>query len=155
MFKIRKDVSAGISGVLALLTLAAMTALAVVLPFILQSIIDIFDDVMPTYGQTLIFVYSVLIPAFVADISLIRLLLLVRKHEAFSDGAVARVRGISWCCFAETIIIISETIIFNIYFVRTALVVSFVAAFLGVVLRVVKNLLEEVTAIKSENDFTI
>ena len=34
-------------------------------------------------------------------------------------------------------------------------VLAFVVGFLGLVLRVVKNVIEEATALKTENDFTI
>ena len=41
------------------------------------------------------------------------------------------------------------------WYYLVALVLAFTAALLGLCLRVVKNVIEEATAIKSENDLTV
>jgi hypothetical protein len=41
------------------------------------------------------------------------------------------------------------------WYFRLALAVGFVAVFVGLCLRVVKNVIEEATLIKSENDLTV
>ena len=101
--------------------------------------------------------YLALLPVVVADILLIRLLGNVRRAEIFTPSAVSKLRGISWCCFAECLILLGGGVSFYKLFIlpRAFLVIAFIAAFLGIVLRVVKNVIEEAVAIKSENDYTI
>ena len=41
------------------------------------------------------------------------------------------------------------------FFLTSAFAVTFAAFFMGIILRVVKNVIEQATVIKSENDFTI
>ena len=93
-----------------------------------------------------------LVPVAVADVFLVRLLLLVKGGQVFTSRAVGYLRTISWCCFLECALFIAEGLFLKIG-VSTAL--FFCAGFLGLVLRVVKNVIEEATAIKAENDFTI
>ena len=95
--------------------------------------------------------YLLLVPVAVANGFLVKLLLLVRRHLVFTDGAVACLRTISWCCFVEAgLFVVNGVLFFGI-----DLVLAFVAGFLGLVLRVVKNVIEEAVALKAENDFTI
>ena len=95
--------------------------------------------------------YLLLIPVGVANGFLVKLLLLVRKHLVFTDGAVSCLRVISWCCFIEAVLCLLTTKVF----VLAHFAAAFVAGFLGLVLRVVKNVIEEAVALKAENDFTI
>ena len=95
--------------------------------------------------------FLLLIPVAVADGFLVKLLLLVRRHLVFTDGAVSCLRTISWCCFIEAFLCLLSTRVFF----PAHLAAAFVAGFLGLVLRVVKNVIEEAVALKAENDFTI
>ena len=95
--------------------------------------------------------FLLLIPVGVANGFLVKLLLLVRKHLVFTDGAVSCLRVISWCCFIEAVLCLLTTKVF----VLAHFAAAFVAGFLGLVLRVVKNVIEEAVALKAENDFTI
>ena len=95
--------------------------------------------------------YLLLVPVAVANGFLVKLLLLVRRHLVFTDKAVSCLRTISWCCFIEAgLFVVNGVLFFGI-----DLVLAFVAGFLGLVLRVVKNVIEEAVALKAENDFTI
>ena len=95
--------------------------------------------------------YLLLVPVAVANGFLVKLLLLVRRRQVFTDGAVSCLRTISWCCFIEAgLFVVTGVLFFGI-----DLVLAFVAGFLGLVLRVVKNVIEEAVALKAENDFTI
>ena len=95
--------------------------------------------------------YLLLVPVAVANGFLVKLLLLVRRHLVFTDKAVSCLRTISWCCFIEAVLCLLTTKIF----VLAHFAAAFVAGFLGLVLRVVKNVIEEAVALKAENDFTI
>lgn len=95
--------------------------------------------------------YLLLVPVAVADGFLVKLLLLVRQRQVFTDQAVSCLRTISWCCFIEAGLFVAT----GVLFFGIDLVLAFVAGFLGLVLRVVKNVIEEAVALKAENDFTI
>ena len=94
--------------------------------------------------------YLLLVPVAVANGFLVKLLLLVRRRQVFTDQAVSCLRTISWCCFIEAGLLLVGVACF---FMMPVL--AFVVGFLGLVLRVVKNVIEEATALKTENDFTI
>ena len=56
----------------------------------------------------------------------------------------------SWCCFLLCLLFGILGIFFLLSFA-----VAFIAVFLGLCLRVVKNVIEEATQIKDENDLTV
>ena len=94
--------------------------------------------------------FLLLVPVGVADGFLVKLLLLVRQHLVFTDRAVSCLRTISWCCFIEAgLLLVGVTCFFMMP------VLAFVVGFLGLVLRVVKNVIEEAVVLKNENDVTI
>ena len=95
--------------------------------------------------------YLLLVPVAVANGFLVKLLLLVRRRQVFTDGAVSCLRTISWCCFIEAALCLLTIKVVPLVHLGAA----FGAGFLGLVLRVVKNVIEEATALKAENDFTI
>ena len=156
MPKIKKDISASLSLILAYLALAAIGAAAAVIPFYNKIPHDKFFIGEFDVGFIII-CYLALLPVATADVLLIKLLGNVRRSEIFTASAVARLRGISWCCFAECLILVGGSMVLRHIFLRpyAFLVLAFAAAFLGIVLRVVKNVIEEAVAIKCENDFTI
>ena len=94
--------------------------------------------------------YLILFFALLAALTLIRLLLLVRVGSVFTAKAVSCIRGVSWCACAIALVFLGMT-----WYYLVALVLAFTAALLGLCLRVVKNVIEEATAIKSENDLTV
>ena len=89
--------------------------------------------------------------AVLAAVLALDYLLLVRRRQVFTDGAVSCLRTISWCCFIEA----GLFVVIGVLFFGIDLILAFVAGFLGLVLRVVKNVIEEAVALKAENDFTI
>ena len=98
---------------------------------------------MPVY-------YAFCVPAYVILFSLDRMLVAIKKDEVFSAGNVRYMRVISWCCFGIAIILLASGMV-SVVFVALAIL----AAFFGIVLRVVKNLFAAAVELKDENDFTI
>ena len=156
MLKINKNASTAISLVLAYIAFAGIVAVAATLPFIVEHYITYLNTAyMKRYIPALIVIYSALVPVGVADALLILLLKKVKCSQVFTAAAVALLRGISWCCFVECVILATVGNLLFAPFAPIITSVAAVAAFLGIVLRVVKNVIEEATAIKAENDFTI
>jgi len=91
------------------------------------------------------------VPAFGALWALDRLLCAVRREEVFTSGNVRYLRIISWCCFAAGAILLVGCFFVSINLV----IVAVLAAFFGIVIRVVKNLFAAAVALKDENDYTI
>ena len=94
--------------------------------------------------------YLVLGSVLLADGLMFALLLRVRRGKVFTAASVALIRGVSWCCF----LLCAAFCGLGIYFLLS-FVVAFAAVFLGTCLRVVKNVIEEATEIKSEHDLTV
>ena len=90
------------------------------------------------------------IPAIGALLWLHRLLLNIGKGQVFIDENVTLLRRISWCCFlAAAITLISSR------FYLVFLLISIAAAFMGLILRVVKNVIQQAVALQAENELTI
>ena len=149
MPKISKNASVTLSLICCGIGFLGLIAMAILLPqYLPRAHGAIYGEALPPMLVVMAYVY--LIPVTVADGFLVKLLLLVKRHLVFTDGAVSCLRTISWCCFIE-----AGLLCIGIVYFRLLPVLAFVAGFLGLVLRVVKNVIEEAVALKRENDFTI
>ena len=83
-------------------------------------------------------------------VALLFLLIRVKKGKVFTPISVSLIRFVSWGCIALAVACISVQ-----YFLHMAYFIAFAALLLGLCLRVVKNVIEEATEIKSENDLTV
>lgn len=148
MPKISKNASVTLSLICCGIGFLGLVALGLFLPAYLPSHGGLYGETLPV--KLVILLYLCLVPVALADGFLVKLLLLVRKRQVFTDGAVSCLRTISWCCCIEAGLLALGAIY---YYLMPAL--AFVAGFLGLVLRVVKNVIEEAVALKAENDFTV
>ena len=139
MLRISKNASVTVSIVLTALFCAVLLASAFVLP-----------DFVRLIASAALSGYLILFFALLAAFALIRLLFLVRVGSVFTARAVSYIRSVSWCAFVIALIFLGMT-----WYYLVALVLAFTAALLGLCLRVVKNVIEEATVIKSENDLTV
>ncbi len=157
MLKIPKKYSLLLSMAISVVFFALCIFGAVVMPALSETLIDTKDSIglqneTTSAGRTfiLIMAYVILSDIMLADVLVFRLLCRVGKGLVFTEASTALIRAISWCCIALCLFFA----VLGIYF-RLALIVAFAAMFLGLCLRVVKNVIEEATEIKSENDMTI
>lgn len=157
LLKISKKYSLAISLVLCVLFFIACVAGAFVMPVLSEMLISTKDNIgnrgdITAEGRAfvLLLAYMILAVVVAADIMLFVLLLRVKKGKVFTRGSTELVRGISWCCFLLGLVFAA----LGIYF-QLAFILAFAAVFLGICLRVVKNVLEEATEIKEENDLTV
>ena len=157
MLKINKTRSLYLSIVTSVLLFAVCGLGAALMPRIMETLVRIHDTM---HGHSTLvpadlillylLAYSTLALVVLADGFLLRLLLRVRREQVFTAQSIRLIRSISWCCFFIGILFVAV----GVYF-RVALCVTLLAAFLGLCVRVVKNVIEEATAIKSENDLTV
>ena len=94
--------------------------------------------------------YISMLPAGIALICLRRLLKNIRHDITFVPINVQYLRILSWCCF-----FVGVVFFFFAFYYILALIVGAAAAFMGLILRVIKNVFAQATAIKEENDYTI
>ncbi|MDR3365321.1 MAG: DUF2975 domain-containing protein [Clostridiales Family XIII bacterium] len=138
----------------------AVVAIAVSLPFLLTggfygSHADggVLYEYMPAETVRAVFIcaYICFAPTMVALFSLDKLLTNIRKEIVFDRANVKGLRIISWCCFIIAIVMLCgwPFISFVLAFVAAA------AAFFGILMRVVKNVIDAACEIKAENDFTV
>ena len=112
----------------------------------------IFRGTVEAQGRTQVIgsIYICLAIGAVVMYFLDRLLANIRRGEIFIPGNVSLLRKISWACFIICIPCLVITLYCKIFFF-----IVLAAAFLGLVLRVVKNVIEQAVAIKEENDYTV
>ena len=102
------------------------------------------------YAPVLITLYCAVPFAVIALVCLDVLLRNIRKEQPFIAQNVTMLRMISYCCFAEVLVFAYLAVL------KPFVVVVLVACgFMGLILRVVKNVFEQAIKIREENDFTI
>ena len=74
----------------------------------------------------------------------------ISRGDVFVSGNIKLLRILSYCCFIISLI----TLIFARFRI-IVFVITFAAAFFGLILRVIKNCFEEAVRLREENDFTI
>lgn len=95
-------------------------------------------------------IYSGSIPAAVLLFCLYRLLHHIELEQVFITANVDYLRRISWSCFAGAVISFASI---SYYF--PWIFVAVAAAFMGLIVRVVKNVIAQAVELKNESELTI
>ena len=164
MLRIPKHWSVVLSMTLTALFGGAATAFGFIAPYAVNRTLELLPAVNIDYALTgtervllISLVYLMLVLALAADGMLFALLMRIQKGAVFTTMTVALIRGVSWCCmlFAAVTVFMgwhfSPILLGGYVFAGVAMV----ALLVGLCLRVVKNVIEEATVIKSENDLTV
>lgn len=101
-------------------------------------------------GLFLTTIYAGTIPAAALLWSLYRVLHRISLDQVFVAENVSALRLISWCCFLGAGI----CLVSSLYYFPWC-IVSMAAAFIGLIVRVVKNVFDQALILKDEADFTI
>lgn len=161
MPKISTRASTLISFILAVALVVVLLGIMIIIPFFLEKapmlsqIYDWFAEkngVLGISGGAIywIWLYVILAIAEACCLVMVFLLLRVRKGLVFTEKSVAYVRFISWGC-----LFIAFACMLVVYYFHMSYLIALAAGFLGICVRVVKNVIEEATEIKSENDLTV
>lgn len=142
--------SAFLSTVCTRLVIVLIALFLVLAPRLVQQYILLADKDPAVRISLLITLYAVCVPALLAMFNLDRLLGSIRQQAVFIPANVARLRRISWCSFAVALIFAVSGTYYILF-----LIVAFMAAFFGLILRVVKNVIEQAVQLKQENDLTV
>lgn len=147
-----KDKSVILTSVLVKAVYLLVAVCCVAAPFLVRR----YDNLVVASGQESVYLPLVItlycaVPfAVAALVCLDKLLSNIRKEQPFIMQNVALLRIISYCCFGEVFVFVYITILKPF-----AAVVMIACAFMGLILRVVKNVFEQAVKIREENDFTI
>lgn len=98
----------------------------------------------------LISLYAASIPAYCILFCLDRLLKNIEGGEIFIPQNVSALRSASWCCIVVAAICLASCI-FYIPFIAVAVA----AAFMALIIRIIKNVFEQAIAMKADLDLTI
>lgn len=74
----------------------------------------------------------------------------LQARQVFVPENVGHLRAVSWCCFAASLI----CLVFALW-LPTVLAVTLAAGFVGLIVRIVKNVFENAIVMKDELDFTV
>ena len=102
------------------------------------------------FVQFVILVYLAMIPAAIILVKLNTLLSNIQKEKIFEHDNVTCLRVISYCCF-----IIAALAAIMIYWRILSVVVVVSFGFVGLLLRVLKNVFEQAVLLREENDLTV
>ncbi len=94
--------------------------------------------------------YLCSIPGWLCLISLWQLLGAIRRGEVFTGENVRRMRHVSWCCAAASLI----TLVSSLYYLPF-IIAAAAMAFMALIVRIVKNAFDQALSMKSELDLTI
>jgi hypothetical protein len=158
MLKISKKYSLYLSLTVSVLFFLVCVAGSFMMPRVMETLVRLYDTIhagvsVIMQGDLILLyflAYSILVFALLADVLLVALLLRVYRERVFTDPSVALIRSISWCCFFVAVAFVAVGFYFHV-----AWCIALAAAFLGLCVRVTKNVIEEATEIKSENDLTV
>jgi len=124
---------------------------AVFAPWIVKRLI-LFSVLADTAGSTLFLVtiYLGCIPAGALLVCLYLLLRRIGAERVFVRENTECLRHISWCCFAGALICLASALYYVPWFA-----VSVAAAFMGLIVRVIKNVVAKAVSLQDDADFTI
>ncbi len=148
MLKIDQKASVMLSMILNGAVAAVVTVFCVKMPEWLLLIVDSESNM---YVPTLAAIYFTALLAYAAIVLLFILLDFIRKGEVFTSLNVACLRAISWLCFAAALCYAA----LSFHYSAIAPLIALACAFIGTIIRVIKNAFEKAVEIKTENDFTV
>lgn len=136
-------------GICAVLNVA-LILLLVTLPWVWQWLVWFFDREREYFSVTLAFIYPVCVLGEIAVAMMTALLVRVLHGQVFTQCSVRLIAGIAWCCLAACPLFAAVG-----YWYCSMFVPAFAAAFVGLSVRVVVNVIGQATEIKAENDLTV
>lgn len=145
-----KDRSVRLTAVFVFLFAAALLA-ADVLGFIwipwFISVTAIDKTHLPALTAT---VYTGSVFAWICLCAMFRLLRSIRDGDVFTEQNARLLRVISWCCAGACIVFLVSVLYYPPF-----IIISTAAGFMMMIVRVVKNIIQQATGMKSELDLTV
>jgi hypothetical protein len=139
-----------LSRVSVILFFILMIAVAIFAPQLIQRLIGYRPHLSGKGAYFLITIYTGCVPAAILLAELFLLLHRIGKGSVFIQNNVDCLRHISWCCFLGAVI----CLISSFYYTAWA-VVAIAAAFMALIVRVVKNVFSRAVSLQDDADYTI
>lgn len=95
-------------------------------------------------------IYIGSIPAMVLLVSLLKLIRRIECGDVFTHENVKLLRHISWSCFSGTLVACT-----SMFYYAPWIFIAIASAFMGLVVRIIKNAFSQAVALKEEVDYTI
>ncbi len=130
--------------------MAVLAVVCVLAPWLFRWLITLRHESMTKLPLFLAAAYTAAVPAACALWELRRMLSNISQGKVFIPQNVSILRRLSWYCIAAGLICLA-----SVLFYPPFLYISAAAAFIGLILRVVKNVFAEAVSLKDENDYTI
>ncbi|MBQ7936321.1 MAG: DUF2975 domain-containing protein [Clostridia bacterium] len=157
MLKIPTKVSVKLSLILAILFMVILISGIFFMPLLVNIFLEFPENSVGRNDVTafdrnyvLVLGYAALTVMLAAGSMLLKLLSRVQRELVFTAKSVGLIRGVSWCA-----IILGVVFALLGWYFLISYFVAFACVFLGICIRVVKNVIEQATEIKSEHDYTI
>ncbi len=157
MLKISRSISVYISIALTVIMFAGVVVLAFYAPSFIDALLSVSDvpeaflSLAPTSRTHLFIAAYAEIALMITGLSMLfALLVLVQRKKVFTAAAVELIRYISWCLVLMGVIMLTLSFCSSV-----ALFVGAAVFFVGLTIRVVKNVIEEAVYLKEENDLTV
>lgn len=148
----KKNESAILTSILIKIVYVLAVVCCIMAPYMVQH----YDNMIIAKGEPSVFapllvtLYCAVPAAVIALICLDLLLKNIINNQPFVSKNVKLLKIISYCCFAEALVFVYFTTLKPF-----ALIIVIACAFMGLILRVIKNVFEHAVEIREENDFTI
>ncbi|GKI13536.1 hypothetical protein CE91St44_00210 [Oscillospiraceae bacterium] len=94
--------------------------------------------------------YAASVPAYCILLCLTRLLANISDGQVFIPQNVRALRSASWCCVAAALVCLASC-----FYYIPFLAVAVAAAFMALIIRIIKNVFEQAIGMKSELDLTV
>ena len=151
MPKISSKLSTTLSMLLCGVLAAVIAVICFRIPEWLTQMIAFFEKPSEVFAVALCTVYFTALLAYVAIALLFVLLCRIRRGEVFTAANVSCLRALSWLCLCASACYAA----LSVWFIAVAPIIAFACAFMGAILRVVKNAFEKAVELKTENDLTV
>ena len=140
-----------LSKICVILFMALLLACAALAPRLVATLTRM-SIVASTQGAApfLVTIYAGCAPAAALLVYLYLLLRRISAGQVFVRENTKYLRYISWCCYVGALICLASTL----YYIPW-LAVGIAAAFMGLIVRVVKNIIAKAVSLQDEADFTI
>ena len=145
-----KEKSIGLSKWCVLVFMVLLIGTALSAPWLVGKIMYVRSYLPGSETYFLITIFTGCVPAAVLLFCLYRLLHNIETGQVFTQKNVDYLRRISWSCFAGAIICFA-----SVSYYLPWVFVAVAAAFMGLIVRVVKNVVAQAVELKNESDFTI
>lgn len=131
--------------------MSLLLAVVVSAPWLTEWFVDIYQTGQEeNRAYFMATIYVGFVPAAYLLYSLFKLLRRIEAGQVFTDENVELLRRISWSCFAGAVVAL-----ISVFYYTPWVFVAIAAAFMGLIVRVVRNVVAQAVELKNEADYIV